>query len=75
MVDQLRRVHQAFHRETAHRRLVVFYLWPVAVEVEEVTRLATTIDTWQEEILTFFDTRAQNGPTEGANAGSSRSAG
>ncbi len=29
--------------------------------------MATTIDTWQDEVLAFFDTRASNGPTEGAN--------
>jgi transposase len=66
-VDLLRRVYQAPDRDTAHRRLVVFYEWVVAVEIEEVTRLATTIDTWQDEVLAFFDTRASNGPTEGAN--------
>jgi hypothetical protein len=35
----------------------------VAIEVDEITRLATTIDTWQEEVLAFFDTRASNAPT------------
>ncbi|MPZ63534.1 MAG: hypothetical protein GEU93_20065 [Propionibacteriales bacterium] len=28
-------------------------------EVAEVTRLARTIDTWQDEVLAFFDTRAE----------------
>lgn len=66
-VDLLRRVYQAPDRDTAHRRLVVFYEWAVTVEVAEVTRLARTIDTWQEEVLAFFDTRASNAPTESAN--------
>ncbi|WP_370469432.1 transposase [Egicoccus halophilus] len=30
-------------------------------------RLAKTIDTWQKEVLAFFDTRASNAPTESAN--------
>ncbi len=67
-VDLLRRVYRAPDRDTAHRRLVTFYQWAATVEVSEVTRLATTIDTWQEQVLAFFDTRASNGPTESANA-------
>ena len=66
-VDLLRRVYQAPDRDTAHQRLVASYEWVVAVDVEEVTRLATTIDTWQDEVLAFFDTRASNAPTESAN--------
>lgn len=50
------------HRDTTHRRLVTFYEWVVEVDVAEVTRLARTIDTWQHEVLAFFDTRASNGP-------------
>ena len=49
------------------------YEWAVAVEVDETTRLATTIDTWQDEVLTFFDTRASNAATKFANAKISRS--
>jgi transposase len=45
--------------DTAHRRLVAFYEWAVTVEVDEITRLARTIDTWQDEVLAFFDTRLQ----------------
>jgi transposase len=66
-VDLLRRMYAALDRDTAHRRLVAFYEWAVAVDVAEVTRLARTIDTWQEEVLAFFDTRASNAPTESAN--------
>jgi transposase len=66
-VDLLRRMYQAPDRDTAHRRLVELYEWAVAVEVDEITRLATTIDTWQDEVLAFFDTRASNAPTESAN--------
>jgi transposase len=46
---------------------VAFYEWAVTVDVAEVTRLARTIDTWQDEVLAFFDTRASNTPTESAN--------
>ena len=66
-VDLLRRMYAAADRGTAHRRLVTFYEWAAAVEVPEITRLATTIDTWQAEVLAFFDTRASNAPTESAN--------
>jgi transposase len=66
-VDLLRRMYQAPDRDSAHRRLVAFYEWAVEVEVDEVTRLAKTIDTWQEGVLAFFDTRASNAPTESAN--------
>jgi transposase len=66
-VDLLRRTYQAPDRDTAHRRLVTFYEWAVEVDVDEVTRLARTIDTWQDEVLAFFDTRASNAPTESAN--------
>jgi transposase len=66
-VDLLRRMYAAPDRDTAHRRLVAFYEWAVEVDVAEVTRLAKTIDTWQDEVLAFFDTRASNAPTESAN--------
>ena len=58
-VDLLRRVYAADDRDTAHRRLVTFYELVATVDVPEVTRLATTIDTWQEQVLAFFDTRAE----------------
>jgi transposase len=66
-LDLLRRMYQAPDRDTAHRRLVAFYEWAADVDVDEITRLATTIDTWQDEVLAFFDTRASNAPTESAN--------
>jgi transposase len=65
-VDLLRKMYAAPDRDTAHRRLVTFYEWAVDVEVAEVTRLARTIDTWQDQVLAFFDTRASNGPSESA---------
>jgi hypothetical protein len=69
-VDLLRRMYQAPDRDTAHRRLVASYEWAVAVDVAEITRLASTIDTWQDEVLAFFATRASNAATESAPAAS-----
>ena len=66
-VDLLRAMYAAPDRDTAHRRLVALYQWAVAVDVAEITRLATTIDRWQEEVLAFFDTQATNAATESAN--------
>jgi hypothetical protein len=50
-VDLLRRMRQAPDPHTAHRRLGAFYKCAVTVVVAEITRLATTVDTWQDEIL------------------------
>jgi transposase len=60
-VDLLRRVYQATDRDTAHRRLGRHR------GRGRGHRLATTIDTWQDEVLAFFDTRASNAPTASAN--------
>jgi transposase len=65
--DLLRRMYSAPDRNTAHRMLVAFYQWVATVDVPELTRLATTIDTWQDQVLAFFDTRATNAATESAN--------
>ncbi len=69
-VDLLRRVYQAPDRDTAHRRLIAFYEWVVHVDIDELTRLATTIDRWQDQVLAYFDTRATNAATESAIIGS-----
>ena len=45
-----------------------FYEWVATVEVDdEITRLVTTINTWQDDALAFFDTRASNAPSEAAS--------
>lgn len=46
---------------------MAFYEWIAEVDVDELTRLATTMDRWQDEALAFFDTRATNAATESAN--------
>jgi transposase len=66
-VDLLRHMYAAPDRDTAHRRLVAFYEWAVDCDIDEVLRLARTLDTWQDEVLAFFDTRATNAATEAAN--------
>ena len=66
-VDLLWCVYAAPDRDTAHRRLVVFYEWAVEMQIRQVTRLATTIDTWQDEVLAFFDAGATNDATESAS--------
>ena len=73
-VDLLRRMYQAPDRDSAHRQLVALYEWVVDVDLPEMTRLGTTIDTWQDQVLAFFDTRATNAATESANVKINRSA-
>ena len=57
-------------RDIAHakRRLIVFFQHAADVEIPELTRLATTIDRWRDEVLAFHTTGgASNGPTEAVN--------
>ncbi len=64
-------------RDLAHakRRLIVFFQHAADVEIPELTRLATTIDRWRDEVLAFHTTGgASNGPTEAVNLLSRRSA-
>ena len=57
-------------RDVAHakRRLVVFFQHAAEAEIPELTRLATTVDRWRDEILAYHTTGgASNGPTEAVN--------
>jgi transposase len=57
-------------RDLAHakRRLIVFFQHAADVEIPELTRLASTIDRWRDEVLAFHTTGgASNGPTEAVN--------
>jgi transposase len=57
-------------RELAHakRRLIVFFQHAADADIPELTRLATTIDRWRDELLAFHTTGgASNGPTEAVN--------
>lgn len=51
--ELLRSVYAANTLAHAKRRLIVFYQHAADVEVPEVTRLARTIERWQEEILAY----------------------
>jgi transposase len=51
----------------AHWRLVRFYAYAVEAEVPEITRLATTISRWEQEVLNFHTTRISTGPVEAQN--------
>ena len=51
-----------------HRALITFYDWVAQVDVPERTRLAATIDRWQNELLAYADTAgASNGKVEAIN--------
>lgn len=51
-----------------HRALLGFYEWAAQVEVPELTRLATTIHRWQDQLLAYADTAgASNGKVEALN--------
>lgn len=57
-------------RDLAHakRRLIVFFQHAANADIHELTRLATTIDRWRDEVLAFHTTSgASNGPTEAVN--------
>ena len=57
-------------RDLAHakQRLIVFFQHAADVEIRELTRLATTIDRWRDEVLAYHSTAgASNGPTEAVN--------
>jgi transposase len=52
--------------ETA-ARLYRFYAWCAQADIDELTTLATTVETWWPAILTFLDTGITNARTEGLN--------
>lgn len=51
----------------AHWRLVRFYAYAAEADVPELTRLATTISRWEQEVLNFHTTRISTGPVEAQN--------
>jgi hypothetical protein len=65
--ELLREVYAAVDLSHARRRLVVFYQWCAEAEVPELTRLATTISAWEDEVLAYHTTGLSNGPTEAVN--------
>jgi len=65
--ELLREVYAATDAAHARRRLTVFYQHCAEAEVPELTRLATTIASWQDEVLAYHSTGMSNGPTEAVN--------
>jgi transposase len=66
--ELLSEVYTAVDLAHAKRRLIVFFQHAADAEVPELTRLATTIDRWRDEVLAFHTTSgASNGPTEAVN--------
>ena len=51
----------------ARWRLVAFYTYVAESDVVELTRLATTISRWEDEVLNYHVTGISNGPTEAQN--------
>jgi len=63
----LREVYAAADWAHARRRLTAFYQWCAEAGVPQLTRLATTISAWQDEVLAHHTTGLSNGPTEAVN--------
>jgi transposase len=47
--------------------MVRFYAYAAEADVPELTRLATTISRWEQEVLSFHTTRISTGPVEAQN--------
>ena len=65
--ELLREVYFARSLRQAHWRLVCFYGYVADAEVPELTRLATTISRWEQEVLSFHVTGISTGPVEAQN--------
>jgi len=66
--ELLAEVFAAADTTHAERRLMVFFHHIADVEIPELTRLATTVDRWRNEVLAYHTTGgASNGPTEAVN--------
>ena len=63
--ELLRDVYAATNEAHARRRLIVFFQFCADAEVDELDRLATTIDRWADLVLAYHLTgRASNGRVE-----------
>jgi transposase len=66
--ELLAEVYAAVDVAHAQRRLIVFLQHAAEADIPELTRLATTIDRWRDEVLAYHTTgSASNGPTEAVN--------
>ena len=66
--QDLRRIYHSASRSEAEARLYSWFVHCADSGVPELRRLATTIDSWTEEFLAYFDTGGiSNRPTEAMN--------
>ena len=63
--ELLRDVFAATGEAHARRRMITFYLWCADADIPELTRLASTVSRWAEEIFAYHRTAgASNGRVE-----------
>jgi transposase len=65
--ELLREVFATTDVFVARRRLVAFYTWCADADIDELERLARTIERWEAPILRWHRTGLTNGRTEGRN--------
>lgn len=65
--ELLRDVYRAPGLRAARRALFVFYSHAAEADVPELSRLARTIEAWEDEVLAYHHQRLSNGPTEAVN--------
>lgn len=63
----LRDVYAAADLGHARRHLTGFYQWCPDADLSELTRLANTIPSWQNEVVAHHATGLSSGPTEAVN--------
>ena len=66
--QDLRLIYHSPDRARAEQALYRWLSYCADADIPELTRLATTIDSWHTELLAYFDTGGlSNGPTEAIN--------
>jgi transposase len=66
--QDLRLIYHCPDRARAEQALYRWLTYCADADIPELTRLATTIDSWRAELLAYFDTGGiSNGPTEAIN--------
>jgi transposase len=66
--QDLRLIYHSPDRVRAEQALYRWLSYCADADIPELTRLATTIDSWHTELLAYFDTGGlSNGPTEAIN--------
>ena len=68
LLEDLRLIYHSPDRVRAEQALYRWLSYCADADIPELTRLATTIDSWHTELLAYFDTGGlSNGPTEAIN--------